>query len=226
MLPKRSRSSIATCGRLALPGLVLLFLMAAQAGPVLADQPSQAGLVIRFDDGGLVTRCVEFQGGEITGSDLLVRSGLDIVIDATHGGGITVCKIEGTGCDYPVDACFCQCMGNGPCGYWNYFYRQLGQDEWVYSPLGALLHQVEPGSVEAWVWGDGHTPPDQALTFDVLCAAPSTPAPTAMLPTLTPALSLEGRGGTEGEILRSYWPFGFMILVLIGVGAYLRLARR
>ena len=222
MLPNRTRSSAPRCGRLVLLGLVLQFLMAAQAGPVLADQPSQAGLVIRFDDGRLVTRCVEFQGAEFAGSVLLARSGLELVIDSTHGGGITVCKIEGTGCDYPVDACFCRCMGNGPCGYWNYFYRQLGQDEWVYSPQGALIHQVKPGSVEAWVWGDGHTPPDQALTFEVLCAAPPTPAPTAMLPTLT----LEGRGGTSGEILSSYWPFGFMILVLIGIGAYLRLGRR
>jgi hypothetical protein len=223
---KRSRSSVATCGRLALLGLVLLFQLAPQAGPVLADQPSQAGLVIRFDDGRLVTRCVAFQGGETTGSELLARSGLAIVIDSTHGGGITVCKIEGTGCDYPVDACFCQCMGNGPCGYWNYFYRQPGQEEWVYSPQGALIHQVKPGSVEAWVWGDGHTPPDPALTFDVVCAARPTPAPGAMLPTLTPTLSPEGRGGTEGEMLSSYWPFGFLILVLIGIGAYLRLGRR
>jgi len=91
-----------------------------------------------------------------------------------------------------VDTCFCQCMGNGPCGYWNYYYRQLGQVEWVYSPLGALIHQVTPGSVEAWVWGDGRTPPDQALTFQSICGSSPAPNPTSspVVASLTPASTL------------------------------------
>jgi hypothetical protein len=159
----------------------MLLLAPGQAGPAFAAEPNRAGLAILFDDGTLVTRCIEFEGEEITGSEMLARSGLDIVIDSTHGGGITVCKIKNTGCDYPVKPCFCQCMGNGPCGYWNYYYRQPGQAQWVYSPLGALIHKTAPGSVEAWVWGDGHTPPDQALTFESICA----PSPTSV-PTLAP----------------------------------------
>jgi hypothetical protein len=166
---------------------VLLLLVPGQsgialeqaAGPARTDRLDRAGLAIRFDDGTLVTRCIELDGQQLTGSELLSRSGLDYVIDSTHGGGITVCKIEGTGCDYPVDTCFCQCMGNGSCGYWNYYYRQPGQVEWVYSPLGALIHQVTPGSVEAWVWGDGHTPPGQALTFQSICGSSPAPTPAA-----------------------------------------------
>jgi hypothetical protein len=224
--------------RPALLGLVLLSLaVPASAAPVRSDQPNRAGLVIRFDDGTLVSRCVEFQGAETTGSELLTLSGIDVVIDSTHGGGITVCKIEGTGCDYPVHSCFCQCMGNGPCGYWNYYYREPGRAEWVYSTLGALIHPVTPGSVEAWVWGDGHEPPDQALTFEAVCgeeaALALTPQPgggaavTPILPPdLKPSPSPEGKGERGGGgNWRSYWPFGLMLLTLVAIAVYLRFGR-
>lgn len=166
------------CGRGAFLGLALVLLVTVgRAAPASAVEPNRAGLAILFENGTLVTRCVEFAGDAISGSEMLARSGLEVLIDATHGGGITVCKIARTGCDYPVDACFCQCMGNGPCRYWNYYYRQPGQAEWVYSTLGALAHESVPGSMEAWVWGDGHTPPGQELTFESVCARPPTPTP-------------------------------------------------
>jgi hypothetical protein len=203
--------------RLSLLGLAALLLFAPgqlglaleqRTGPVRTDQDSRAGLAIRFDDSTLVTRCIELDGQELTGSELLARSGLDIVIDSTHGGGITVCKIEGTGCDYPVEACFCQCMGNGPCGYWNYYYREPGQVEWVYSPLGALIHQVTPGSAEAWVWGDGHTPPERALDFESICgSSPAlTPTGSAEAPSPTPAAALSQSAGESAALTPSPSP--------------------
>jgi len=165
----------------ALPLLAAFLLLAVGRAPVAtAAEPNRAGLAILFEDGTLVTRCIEFEEDTIAGSELLARSGLEIIIDSTHGGGITVCKIEGTGCDFPVDACFCQCMGNGTCGYWNYYYREPGSAEWVYSPLGALLVKSAPGSLQAWVWGDGRVPPDQALTFEAVCDASIASAPTLL----------------------------------------------
>lgn len=164
------------------PWLLLLavaLFLAGRAELARAGEPNRAALAVVFEDGTRLTRCIEFEGDEITGSEMLARSGLATILDSTHGGGITVCQIEGTGCSYPVDPCFCRCMGNGPCRYWNYYYRQPGQAEWVYSPLGALIHKSAPGSVEAWVWGDGHTPPDSALTFESICAPSPTPSPTS-----------------------------------------------
>ncbi len=154
-------------------------LMAVLLGPSLAwaNEPNRAGLVIQFADGQTETLCVEFKEKEITGADLLVRSGLDAVVDPSSGLGIIVCRIEDHGCDYPTEACFCQCSGSGPCAYWNYFYREPGQDSWSYAALGALRHQVKPGSVDAWVWGDGTTLPASDLTFEAICPSP-TPAAT------------------------------------------------
>ncbi|MBN1135471.1 MAG: hypothetical protein JXM73_02750 [Anaerolineae bacterium] len=154
-------------------------LMAALLGPNLAwaDEPNRAGLVVQFADGQTKTVCVEFEGEAITGADLLTRSGLDAVVDPSSGMGIIVCQIEGQGCDYPAEACFCQCSGSGTCAYWNYFYREPGQDGWTYATLGVLRHKARPGSVEAWVWGDGGTPPAADLTFEAVCPSP-TPAVT------------------------------------------------
>jgi hypothetical protein len=159
-------------------GLVYLLLTAATlARSVHADGANQAGFVVQFSDGRVETRCITLDGNEISGADLLVGSGMDMVIDPSKGMGITVCQIEGEGCAYPSEPCFCQCMGGGECGYWNYFFRDPGEAEWTYSPLGAILRKVRPGAVEAWVWGDGHRPPPDALTYASICSPP-TPMPS------------------------------------------------
>jgi cell division septation protein DedD len=175
----------------------LLFLLAALGlpGATVADEPSQAGLIVEFGDGRVETRCITFEEEEITGADLLLtHSGLEAIIDASSGMGITVCQLEGEGCAYPSEPCFCQCMGGGGCAYWNYFYREPGNSEWTYSALGAVLRKVRHGSVEAWVWGDGSTLPTFDGTFASICAAPTVVEPTATVeatsspepPTATP----------------------------------------
>ncbi len=159
--------------------ILLLWGLGWHAGPGLADEPNQAGLVVQFDEGRVETLCLEFEGDEISGNELLVDSGLDMVVDTTTMG-VRVCQIEGQGCVPPGEHCFCQCMGIGSsgCAYWNYFYRDPGAEGWTYSNLGAALRRVQPGSVEAWVWGDGRTPPSDDLTFAAICGLP-TPPPTA-----------------------------------------------
>jgi len=188
LAPGRRPAQIERSGRCDWPAgplllLLLLLALAGFAGPAAAQETNRAGLVIQFAKDRVETWCLAFEGDEIAGNDLLARSGLDLIIDATSGLGVTVCQIEGQGCAFPAEHCFCQCMGGEGCRYWNYFYREPGAKEWTYSPLGALLRQVQPGSVEAWVWGDGSTPPDQALAFEAICA-PATP--TAQAPTETP----------------------------------------
>jgi hypothetical protein len=176
-----------------LPGLILLALVPGFAAS--EEAAPQAGLVIRFDDGRIKTRCLAIEAEGSTGVDLLAQSGLEIIMDASSGMGITVCQIEGLGCPYPAKPCFCQCMSGSECGYWNYYYREPGQPDWIYSPLGARLRKLQPGAVEAWVWGDGHTPPPDELSFEAICGSPAvTPQPAVgsgegQFPELTPPAS-------------------------------------
>jgi cell division septation protein DedD len=235
--------------------ITLTFIMLAALGLpglLLADEPAQAGLVIQFQDGRVESRCVTFEGPEISGADLLAHSGLEAILDVSSGMGLTVCQIEGEGCAFPAEHCFCQCMGGAECSYWNYFYREPGTDEWTYSPLGAALRKVKPGSVEGWVWGDGHTPPAGELTFEALCLpatvapteSPEPPTPTtvgeeptrATPPTRTPSALPTATALPPSPVpptveatepaLTSYWPFGLMVLGLTLVGALVWFRRR
>jgi hypothetical protein len=181
-----------------LSGVVLWLLVTAFLDvQAIADGPYQVGLVVVLGDGQVETYCLAFEEDVITGADLLARSGLDVVIDPSSGMGPTVCQIEGLGCAYPSEACFCQCTGGGGCIYWNYFYRgafeggteaEAVSPDWVYSALGVASRKVSPGEVEAWVWGDGHSPPADELDFEAICAAlTATPVPSPQaLATETP----------------------------------------
>jgi hypothetical protein len=161
--------------------MLLLLAPTVVAG---AQEPNQAGLVIQSGEGQVETICIGFDEDEITGDELLVRSGLDLVLDPSSSMGVTLCRVEELGCNYPAEHCFCQCMGGGDCSYWNYFYRDAGADSWTYSALGTGLRKVRPGAVEAWVWGDGRQPPSEELTFEAICLPP-TPEPT---PTVVPTV--------------------------------------
>jgi hypothetical protein len=155
--------------------IVLLAPPAAGAGllDARAQQPNRVGLVVRFGDGSAITRCVEFSEPEITGYDVLERSGLDIVAAFDSGMGAAVCAIEGTGCSAE------ECLTCSYPNYWSYWYLNSGS--WVYSPAGASVHKVHDGDVEGWSWGIGEPPP--AASFDQVCASPPTDTPT---PTNTP----------------------------------------
>ncbi|MGD9404936.1 MAG: hypothetical protein PVH95_07285 [Anaerolineae bacterium] len=235
----------------------LFFLLAALSlpGAAFADEPSRAGLVVQFADDRVETRCITFDE-EITGADLLLAySGFDTVVDVSSGLGISVCQIETEGCLYPTEHCFCQCMGGGDCAYWNYFYREPGSDQWTYSALGAVLRKVQHGSIEAWVWGDGTTPPAFSGTFESICpsptaeptatAEPPTAIPTAIstlpaspqppepTPTLLPTATAAPRtpapiqipAPTAAQPLTSYWPFGLMVIGLGLVALWVRSRR-
>ncbi len=189
---KTSKIANKALGRIlrGLCGLLVLWLVSAvSATGTLADEPGRAGIVVQLDDGRVEFRCVDLEEDVISGAELLARSGLDYIIDPASGMGLIVCQIEEVGCDHPTEPCFCQCMGGGECIYWNYFFKEPGEGDWTYSALGAAMHKVKAGSVDAWVWGDGHEPPASELDFEAICAAPTavpseTPGP---LPTAPPA---------------------------------------
>lgn len=192
---------------------LLLGLLAgywARPAGLAAQNPNRAALVVRSGDQQVQTACVEFSEPEISGLDLLLRSGLDVEIEA-QGLGALVCSIDGTGCG--AEDCWCQCKGGGDCIYWSYWLRPNGG--WQYAQIGSIMTKVTSGSIQGWSWGPGAVnaaiaPPP--MDFEDVCtdgtgsdsrvtpgaaivvtvpptAVPATPLPTATsapTPTLQP----------------------------------------
>lgn len=167
-----------------LRGILLLFVLLCESGPVRAQETNRAGLVVVFGGDDVFSTCVEFAEPELTGYELLERAGLRVVAE-NHILGKAICKIEDVGCDFPGEACFCECLGT-PCVYWSYWYWEDG--DWVYSGKGVSSRSLHNGDVDAWVWGNDATSPP-LLSFESLCLPPTatpTPTPTLLPPTDTP----------------------------------------
>jgi hypothetical protein len=170
---------------LLLPMLVLL-----APAPLRSQVSSRAGVVVRFGDGSVRTRCVDFNDETITGLELLQRSGVDVIAQ-TAGGSAAVCKIGPDGCNFPAESCLACKFGAGGQGeYWAYW--QLVGNEWRYSQLGAGSRKVKNGEVDGWAYGPGNVqtgaqPP--VVTFEEICPAlqPITVPPTRVPPTAVPA---------------------------------------
>ncbi len=150
---------------------------------------SQAGLVLQFPDGSTQTFCIPFAGDSVSGIDLLVKSGLDLKVQAYGGLGAEVCEIGSAGCDYPNQACACQSYGPGGV-YWSYFHLTNGR--WQTSVTGAGSYQVHDGDVEGWAFSAGKPP--AVYTFSQLCPAASPqPNPTKTpisIPTVPPTRAI------------------------------------
>lgn len=128
-------------------GLLLIFMLSSLA---TAQEPNHAALVVALEGGLTVTRCVAFEEEQISGFELLNRSGL--AVEAGTGGlGTAVCRIEETGC--ASANCFCQCKGGGDCRYWSYWH--FVDQEWQYAQVGAGSYLVGDGAIEGWTWGPG-----------------------------------------------------------------------
>jgi hypothetical protein len=148
--------------------LMAWLLLVGHWNVVAAQEPGRAALVVRLDDERAEARCVSFSEPQITGYELLRRSGFELEA-SVQGMGALVCQIEGMGC--PPGDCLCQCKGGDGCTYWSYWHRT--DDEWRYAPIGASAYQVEDGAVEGWSWGPGSVveaiaPP--SLTFEDVCS--------------------------------------------------------
>jgi hypothetical protein len=189
--------------------LLVLLLAAFTVGAVYgqADEPNLAGLVVLSGEGQSATYCVPFPEAEISGYELLRRTGLELELGSSVQG-VAVCSVDGTGC--PAGDCFCQCRGE-PCQYWSYW--QLGDSGWEYAVRGANQIMVRPGDVHGWTWGPGTV--SEALqpppaTFADICADGPTVAALPAEPVAEPAGVLPG-GGRELALL------GLMLFILLAV---------
>lgn len=164
--------------------LAALLLTLYLAVPAHAQAPNRAGIVVDYGGGRVESACVTFPEPEITGLELLQRSGLPVSFQVTSG--VTVCSIGNVGCSYPAEGCFCQCAGIGTCTYWSYHLLDEG-GSWQYSQIGAGAVRVLPGQMNGWRWGAGQAsdaPSPLPTSFEAVCAAPE---PTALPPTALPA---------------------------------------
>lgn len=169
-----------------------------------ADQPTEAGLVIEYDDGRIATFCVDT--GDLFGTtaeQLLLAAPLETQMFREYGSTF-VCRIGERGC--PRENCLCAYAGDAPQSRLWMSYR-LRNGAWQRPEPGEVnlsRRRVFPGDVEAWVWGypgDGHgqgaAQPSRVITFAQICAASNpTPSPTTtttptptdtVMPTDTPA---------------------------------------
>jgi hypothetical protein len=160
--------------RYLLPLLLMIVVVLLLGPPVGAQAQNQVALIVQRGDGSLVTRCVTFSEPYLTGYQILMRSGLDVVA-AVGPLGAAICAIEGEGCE--ARNCFC----SSPPNYWSYW--KLVDGEWTYAQMGANSMQVHNGATEGWTWGPGSPPP--AITFASVCTPPATPTDT---PTETPGV--------------------------------------
>ncbi len=173
--------------------LFLALVLLASSAPISVNAQAathRAGLIVRFGDGSVVTRCVSFSEPSLTGAELLMRAGLSVVLDLSSSFGAGVCKIGNQGCDRGR-SCFCQCEGS-TCAYWQYFHLQSGA--WKYSNIGAGVYQVSDGAVEGWAWGNNLAPP--VMSLDQICAAVPTPANASASPTRASAPAATPRPAT------------------------------
>ncbi|MEX0875092.1 MAG: hypothetical protein WD179_09045 [Actinomycetota bacterium] len=125
--------------------------------------------------------CVFFDEAEITGYELLKRSGIDFE-DEPFGYGHAICKIGPDGCDTSEgEDCFCDKSNS-----WGYYIRNSNDASWALSSLGADARKVRDGYLDGWSWGaNGAQPKPPALKFGDVCPAAATgsrpdenPAPT------------------------------------------------
>ena len=133
-------------------GFSLLFASCVAAPET--GQQSRAGIIVQHASGQLTTRCVTFEGEETNGEALLNLSNIPFVADVGNSLGSIVCSIEGEGCLFPEENCFCECSGLGACTYWSYFIMSEDQ-KWTYAPVGARMRNIHDGDLDAWVWGAG-----------------------------------------------------------------------
>lgn len=189
-------------GRWLSAGLLAFLLVAGlPPGRALAQEVNRAGLIVVDDTGASRAYCVEFTEPEINGYDLLQRAGVATNVEASALGA-SVCAIDGVGCSFPAESCFCQCQGS-PCVYWSYWTLDEAAG-WRYATIGALAARVQDGAVQGWRWGAGtvaEAPEPPQMTLEEICAGPAAAtamaavaavasnAPTAASTAATPAIS-------------------------------------
>lgn len=183
--------------RIAFVAMCIFALSSVQVARVAASDINVAGLVVDYGDGRMSYAWVPFEEEEITGIELLKRSGLDVVTITFGGMGEGICQIDITGC--PVDDCrkrMCQ-TSDPESPFWRYL-RQADSGEWSFVALGASDTTVRDGDIDAWSWS-GVEPELPPLTMDELADLAGADASVLEDAQAAPAAVVRTEGGAEED---------------------------
>lgn len=153
--------------RTAVAAAAFVVLVAAlqPAHDAIGASKHRAGVVVRHGDGTVDKMCVFFDEPTISGLDLLDRSGSAYVAEKSALGS-AICKLDGEGCGYPSEDCFCEYPN-----FWGYWVRDPGASTWEFASTGAADHDVRDGAVDGWSWGKDGKPSPPNVAFDEVCPA-------------------------------------------------------
>ncbi len=145
MHPKRLATITIMLITLALLLVLTSGLQAASSLHSMTSSTHTAGLVVS-KSGTVQTFCIDLgERQEVSGLDLLLASGMDVVMQGDPATGAIVCEIDNVGCHYPDVPCFCESER-----YWSYW--QLVDGAWQYANQGVASSVVQAGEVEGWAW--------------------------------------------------------------------------
>ncbi len=124
-----------------------------------------AGLVVDYDNGTIDTACVAFPEAQISGLDLLDRSGIPY---EESGGFVT--RIGEVGCQAANPFCAAPY-------YWSYWWWMPITNTWQFATTVAGNSVVTNGEIEGWRWEDwnlwpGPTP-SLTPTLEAICSKPA-----------------------------------------------------
>lgn len=178
-----------------------------------------AGLIIDYGDGRISYAWVPFSEDEISGIELLERSGLDLVTVGFGGMGDAVCQIDDTGC--PVGDCrqrLCQ-TSDPESPFWRYS-RQTAPGEWSFVATGVSGSKVHDGDIDAWSW-TGTEAELPAMTMDQLADLAGADASILEGTSGVPGVALQTRGEGRHEESESA---NSIRNVIVGTGVVLAIA--
>jgi hypothetical protein len=238
----KSRMTFITVARLSAAGACAIAAALLAMHPVHAAV-HHAALVIQHSSGSLITQCVAFAEEQITGLQLIERSGVPYQAQSFGSVGSAICQLDREPSTIPSG-----CFGSGP--YWQYFHRR--SDAWQTSALGAGSSALHDGDMDGWRYAAAANQVPSTVAFASVCAAPApsaaatattvatapnqatplpveTPSPATSLEALAPSASpqpdavLTSTGPpTQPPRATSMGPwlaFGSMALLLLTLGA-------
>jgi hypothetical protein len=193
-----------------------------------AEELHHAGLVVRHGDGRLTYAYISFTEDEISGTELLKRTGIPVVTVSFGGLGEGVCEIEREGC--PAADCrkrVCQGRGNDA-PFWQYF-RQSTPGNWQPLVLGASSTKVRDGDIDGWSWTP-KAPNLPALTLTEIAKRAGAPAEASVTAGTVPTAAVRSSPGTtasDQNTRQSWLTIAGGALLLLGLaGAALVAIRR
>ena len=135
-----------------------------------------AALVVEHSSGRLLTRCVGFLEDQISGLQLIERSGIEYQAQQFGGLGSAICQLDSE--PQPVPS---GCFGGG--AYWQYFHRT--PSGWIQSGAGVSTWSLHDGDLDGWRYASGAGQAPVNISFQSVCA-PATPSATRPAVSRTP----------------------------------------